>query len=168
MNDQYDFDPSDELPVDIRSWIINLLVLSIIIGCGIWLKTHQPKTFSPTQLSPMQQAWAAIDTARPNMRCNATWYASPEHGRPTASGELFDSTALTCAIYPGFRKYAPYGSMLLVRNQMNGRLVLVLVNDAMPVKWARQGKMLDLSKAAAESLGIVHQGVAPVEAWRVP
>ena len=143
---------------------IIVMVLFFLIGAGM------VGMFSPdyeAAQSPTATALDRIDTLRPDLRCNATYYSHPEHGRPTASGELFDSTALTCAIYPGFRKYAPYGSTLLVRNQINGRLVLVRVNDNMPVKWARQGKMLDLSKAAAESLGIVHQGVASVEAWRV-
>jgi rare lipoprotein A len=136
----------------------------VILLCGLAIY------FKPScdrALEPVDPAWSRMDTLRPDMRCNATWYSHPEHGRPTASGEIFDSTLLTCAIYPGFRKYAPYGSRLLVRNALNGKRVVVRVNDAMPAKWAKQGKMIDLSRAAAESLGVVHQGVATVEAWRV-
>jgi rare lipoprotein A len=134
----------------------------ILSGLAIWYKPSCDRA-----LEPADPAWSRLDTLRPDMRCNATWYSSPEHGRPTASGEPFDSTLLTCAIYGGFRKYAPYGSTLLVRNPTNGRRVMVRVNDAMPAKWAKQGKMIDLSRAAAESLGMVYRGVAPVEAWRV-
>lgn len=100
------------------------------------------------------------------LECLASWYSSPEHGRPTASGEIFDSTALTCAIYrPYLRHAGGWGARLLVRNSYNGRCVLVRITDAMPSRYAIEGRMLDLSRAAACSLGMVRQGVAPVECW---
>jgi len=134
----------------------------LLCGLAVWAKLS-----CEWAVEPVDPAWSLLDTLRPDLRCNATWYSAPEHGRPTANGEIFDSTLLTCAIYGGFRKYAPYGSKLLVRNALNGKRVVVRVNDAMPAKWAKQGKMIDLSRAAAESLGTVAAGVFPVEAWRV-
>jgi len=47
-------------------------------------------------------------------------------------------------------------------------MVVVRITDAMPSRYAREGRMLDLSKAAAESLGMVRTGVFPVEAWKLP
>lgn len=101
------------------------------------------------------------------LECMASWYAYPEHGRKTASGEIFDSTALTCAIYrPYLRHAGGWGARLLVRNSYNGRCVVVRITDAMPSKYAKEGRMLDLSRAAACSLGFVEQGITAVECWR--
>lgn len=114
---------------------------------------------------------ASVDTLDRRLRvleCLASWYSSPEHGRITASGEMFDSTALTCAIYRPFVRYAGgWGARLLVRNSYNGRCVVVRVNDAVPRKWAVKGRMLDLSRAAADSLGMIKAGVVPVEVWKI-
>lgn len=110
----------------------------------------------------------SLDTRQVKLRCLSSWYAWPEHGRPTASGEIFDSTALTCAIYrPYLRLAGGWGARLLVRCTYNRRTVVVRITDAMPSHYALTGRMLDLSKAAAESLGMVNTGVFPVECWLV-
>lgn len=131
-----------------------------------WEKAED-QAWAPPPPAPADAAYASMDGAPPDLSCDASYYSSPEHGRPTASGELFDSTALTAAVYPGFLKFCPHGSILLVRNVLNKRLVLVRVNDNMPWIYAASGRMLDLSKAAAESLGMVRAGVVPVEVWKL-
>lgn len=84
----------------------------------------------------------------------ASYYASKFNGRPTASGEKFSNKKLTAA-----HRTLPFNTLLKVTNPANGKEVLVRVNDRGPFS---PNKMLDLSLAAAERLGIVQAGVASV------
>ena len=84
----------------------------------------------------------------------ASWYGTEFDGRPTASGELFNSTLFTAA-HPTL----PFGSMLRVTNKHNNRQVTVRVNDRGPFVSAR---IIDLSQAAAEALDLIATGTAPV------
>lgn len=81
-----------------------------------------------------------------------SWYGERFHNRPTASGELFDISALTMA-HPNL----PFGTKVRVTNLRNGRSVVVRVNDRGPFVGAR---IADLSQAAAAALGILSRGVA--------
>jgi rare lipoprotein A len=90
----------------------------------------------------------------PVLRGYASWYGEPHHGRRTASGEIFDMHELTAA-HPSL----PMGTRLLVTNLRTGRSVEVRVNDRGPVV---DGRILDLSYAAARRLGAVDDGVVPV------
>ena len=84
----------------------------------------------------------------------ASWYGAAHQGRPTSSGEPFDRNQLTAA-HPTL----PLGTRLLVTNLRNGRSVQVRVNDRGP---AVPGRIIDLSYAAAETLGYVTGGLTPV------
>jgi rare lipoprotein A len=81
-----------------------------------------------------------------------SWYGGKFHDRPTASGEAFDSKALTMA-HPTL----PFGTKVRVTNLRNGRTVVVTVNDRGPFVGHR---IADLSQAAANILGMLHRGVA--------
>lgn len=83
---------------------------------------------------------------------SVSWYGGKFHQRPTASGELFNANALTMA-HPTL----PFGTRVKVTNPRNGRSVVVRVNDRGPFVGHRIG---DLSRAAAEALGIMKRGVA--------
>jgi len=85
----------------------------------------------------------------------ASWYGREFDGRPTASGEIFDSSKLTAA-HPNL----PFGTMLIVTNQHNDKKVTVRVNDRGPFVAAR---IIDVSRAAAEQLDMVVTGTAPVK-----
>lgn len=85
----------------------------------------------------------------------ASFYGPELQGRTTASGAKYDQRALTAA-HPEL----PLGSSVTVTNPATGKQVEVEVNDRGP--YAR-GRSIDLSRAAARKLGIVGQGVAPVE-----
>jgi len=85
----------------------------------------------------------------------ASWYGQRHHGRPTASGEPYDMHRLTAA-----HRTMPFGTRLRVTSVENGRSVVVRVNDRGPHV---AGRILDLSFAAAKSLGMVGNGVARVE-----
>lgn len=84
----------------------------------------------------------------------ASWYGGKFHGRRTASGERFDMNELTAA-HPSL----PFGTRLRVRNPRNGREVEVRINDRGPVTG---GRIIDLSRAAAEAIGLIQVGVGPV------
>ena len=84
----------------------------------------------------------------------ASWYGPEFDGRPTASGEIFNSTLLTAA-----HQTLPLGTILLVTNRHNNRQVAVKVNDRGPFVASR---IIDVSKAAAEQLDMLVTGTAPV------
>lgn len=84
----------------------------------------------------------------------ASWYGEFHHGRPTASGEIFDMRRLTAA-----HRSLPLGTHLEVMNLENGRVVRVRVNDRGPYV---DGRVLDLSLEAARALDMVERGVVPV------
>lgn len=88
-------------------------------------------------------------------RGSASFYASKFHGRRTASGERFDSTALTAA-----HRTLPFGSRLRVTNVATGKSVVVRVNDRGPFHGSR---IIDVSRAAADELGLVTRGHGTVE-----
>jgi rare lipoprotein A len=83
----------------------------------------------------------------------ASWYGPGFHGRRTASGEIFNRRAMTAA-----HRTLPFGTLVRVVNPRTGRSAVVRINDRGP--YAR-GRIIDLSQASAEALGI--SGVAPVE-----
>jgi rare lipoprotein A len=85
----------------------------------------------------------------------ASWYGHPYHGRRTASGEIYDMTQMTAA-----HRTLPFGSLVLVENQLNGRTAEVRITDRGPFV---DDRILDLSYAAARMLGAVGPGVIPVQ-----
>jgi rare lipoprotein A len=89
-----------------------------------------------------------------------SWYGAAFHDRKTASGELFDSAALTMA-HPSL----PFGTRVKVTNLRNGRSVVVRVNDRGPFVGKR---IADLSQAAASEIGMMRRGVARARIEVVP
>jgi rare lipoprotein A len=84
----------------------------------------------------------------------ASWYGAPHHGRRTASGEVFDMHHLTAA-----HRTLPFGTRLLVTNRDTSQSAEVRVNDRGPFV---EGRILDVSYAAARLLGAVGSGIFPV------
>lgn len=87
-------------------------------------------------------------------RGQASWYGEPHHGRRTASGEIYDMRQLTAA-----HRTLPFGTLVVVTNIDNGRSVEVRINDRGPFI---EGRILDLSYAAAQELGATGRGLVPV------
>ena len=85
----------------------------------------------------------------------ASWYGDAFHGRLTANGEIYDMTHLTAA-HPTM----PLPSYARVTNAKNGASIVVRVNDRGPYA---HGRIIDLSRRAAEMLDYTHSGVAKVE-----
>jgi len=84
----------------------------------------------------------------------ASWYGPGFHGNATANGERFDQNALTAA-----HRTLPMPSMVRVTNLDNGRSIKVRINDRGPFK---NGRIIDLSRRAADLLGFRRRGTAKV------
>jgi len=84
----------------------------------------------------------------------ASWYGHPYHGRPEADGEIYDMEKLTAA-----HRTLPFGTWVHVTNLSNGRTVDVRIIDRGPFI---DGRIIDLSHAAAEAIGSVGPGLAQV------
>lgn len=84
----------------------------------------------------------------------ASWYGPKYHGRPTASGETYDMNGLTAA-----HRTLPLPSRILVTNLANGRSLVLRVNDRGPFV---DGRIVDVSRRAAELLGFRKAGIARV------
>ena len=85
----------------------------------------------------------------------ASWYGGKFQGRQTASGEVFDTNLLTAA-----HKELAFGTIVRVTNLRNDQAVTVRINDRGPFV---RGRIIDLSRAAAEAVDLVSMGVAPVK-----
>lgn len=97
------------------------------------------------------RALAQMDHA---LEGKASWYGVTAHGKQTACGEVFNRNALTAA-----HKTLPFGTVVRVHNLKNGRHVLVGITDRGPFI---NGRVVDLSRKAADIVGMVDSGVAPV------
>ena len=90
----------------------------------------------------------------------ASYYGDKFHGRPTASGELYDRNKLTAA-----HRTLPFGTRCRVTNLVNGKSVIVRVNDRGPHV---EGRVIDLSYKAAEQIGLVRAGIVDVKVEVLP
>src|SRR4051794_16955062 len=93
---------------------------------------------------------AAAEDAKPIQHGAASWYGPGFHGKRTANGEKFNTHELTAA-----HKTLPFGTEVRVTNERTGRSVVVRINDRGPYA---HGRVIDLSKAAAEAVGIAGVG----------
>jgi rare lipoprotein A len=87
----------------------------------------------------------------------ASWYGPDFHGKRASSGEIYDMHAMTAA-----HRTLPLGTLVRVRHLQNNRSVDVRINDRGPFVREHE-RIIDLSYAAAQHLGVVGPGTAPVE-----
>lgn len=85
----------------------------------------------------------------------ASWYGT-ENGTRTASGECFSCAKLTAA-----HRHLPFGTIVRVTNEENGKSVDVRINDRGP--WAGEERIIDVSSAAADELDMKRAGIVPVD-----
>lgn len=85
----------------------------------------------------------------------AAYYSNVFQGRTTASGDRYDKNALTAA-----HNTYPFGTRLKVTNLENNKSVIVLINDRGPTT---KGRIIDLSRRAAEELGFIRAGLTRVK-----
>ena len=88
---------------------------------------------------------------------HASWYGPGFHGRRTASGETFNTNALTAA-----HRSLPFGTRVRVVNEKTGRSVIVRINDRGPFT---KGRVIDLARGAAQQIGMA--GLATVALYAV-
>jgi rare lipoprotein A len=84
----------------------------------------------------------------------ASWYGHPYHGRPAANGEIYDMEKMTAA-----HRTLPFDTVVRVTNLTNQQSVEVRINDRGPFI---DGRIIDLSHGAAQSIGMVGPGTAQV------
>lgn len=114
---------------------------------------HPEDAVDITEIEPPEES-ATGDIVRDLGTGHASYYGRRFHGRLTASGERFDMRAMTAA-----HKTLPFGSLVRVTNTRNGRTVIVRINDRGPFI---KGRVIDLSRGAAERIGLVRTGVGVV------
>ena len=98
-------------------------------------------------------------TAPPTVTVTASWYGDECAGKPTANGELFDPSAMTCAMWD-----VPFDTRVKV--QLGPRFVVVRVNDRGPARRLNRG--IDLSEAAFSKLADTDAGLIKVELTIMP
>jgi rare lipoprotein A len=118
-----------------------LLLLVTVIGLAAC-------SLPPSRIPPPVTASRASQTGI------ASWYGPGFHGKATASGVIYNQHELTAA-----HQTLPLGTRVLVTNLDNGRSIEVLINDRGPFA---KGRIIDLSYAAAETLGMIGPGTIPV------
>jgi rare lipoprotein A len=85
----------------------------------------------------------------------ASWYGDDFHGWVTASGEIYDMHMLTAA-----HRTLPLGTIVRVTNVVNGRHVVIRINDRGPYV---NGRILDVSYAAAKRLDMLRDGISAIQ-----
>ena len=126
---------------------LGFLLLSV--GCahhGAAPPPTQPAAPAPTP-TPVDEGWTEKGIA--------SWYGEPYHGRQTASGEIYDMHQMTAA-----HKTLAFGTKVKVNRRDTGADVVVRINDRGPFI---EGRIIDLSLAAARKIGLDVDGVAPVK-----
>jgi rare lipoprotein A (peptidoglycan hydrolase) len=135
---------------DVFGWSISFVFLILVAQSCATLSQATRGNVAPNLqgIAPRQSTMAI-------QRGEASWYGPGLDGKRMASGDILDQTKLTAA-----HKTFPLGSKAKVTNLKNGNSVEVEIKDRGPFV---EGRIIDLSKAAAERLGIIGTGTAPVE-----
>lgn len=141
-------------------FIILLFNCSLLVSnCAISPKYHSSRTPRyvvtdfPEELANASSIYTFTGTA--------SWYGPDFHGKPTASGEIYDMNKISAAVKDTTNnREFPLGTWLRVTNLKNNRTIHVRVNDRGPFI---PGRDIDLSKKAAEVLGFIEDGLAEVK-----
>lgn len=136
-------------------WLLRLTLLALLGGCGASLPPYDPARIHGRGAEATGEAGFAPELPVALLRGRASWYGANLHGRSTASGEPFDMYAFTAA-----HRRLPLGTVVRVTRVDDLRSVVVRINDRGPYT---QGRIVDLSWAAAHELAMVRSGTAEVE-----
>jgi rare lipoprotein A len=149
--------------LDIRAVLV-MILLSLGASCATQPELPQdsrpnlaPTTVAPATIPPSLPVTSRI-SANPSRVVRASFEGNAQAGHMTASGDPYNPNDLTAA-----SRTLPIGSSLVVTNPTTGRSVKVRINDRGPYVG---GRSLDLSKRAAEKIGLTDKGVARVKVKR--
>jgi len=133
-----------------RSLLVAASIASLITlsGCR---KKHVSRQFPPPPNSSPRQTPAPIQSTETG---TASWYGHPYHGRPAADGEIYDMEGMVAA-----HRTLPFNTWVRVTNLKNGKQVEVRIIDRGPFV---DGRIIDLSHAAAQMIDMIGTGIAPV------
>ena len=131
--------PGGRLPA-LGSFPASLLIISFVVGCSS--PAPKPVYFPGYPVGYIERGMAS-------------WYGPGFHGNKTANGERYDMHKLTAA-----HRTLPLGSIAVVRSATTGKEVTVRINDRGPFA---KGRVLDLSYAGAQTLGMVGHGTDQIE-----
>jgi rare lipoprotein A len=138
--------------------LLALMSLLLLASCSTQPAYQPPPAVAPAP-APVAPPPPAQSRTKSTGSVRASYQGEEEAGHRTASGEAYDPEALTAA-----SKTLPIGSTIIVTNPKNGKSVKVRINDRGPHV---RGRSLDLSRRAAEELGITEKGVARLKVERV-
>jgi rare lipoprotein A len=116
---------------------------------------EQKETPPPVVVPEAKEEAPAPEGTKVEQVGNASWYGAAQNGKETASGDTFDQNKLTAA-----SKTLPLGSTAVVTNMETGKSVKVTINDRGPYA---KGRKIDLSRAAAQQIGMTKKGVTKVK-----
>jgi rare lipoprotein A len=135
-------------------------LLNLSLAITAYALTPAPVASQPVEMKAMPAISGSLIAPTPIAHeVLASWYGPGFAGRITTSGERFNPHRLTAASVT-----VPLGSVVKVENPKNGRSVSVRINDCGPFV---RGRSLDLSRRAAEKIGITHQGIARLRVTQI-
>ncbi len=144
--------------VQLRKLALVLALVLTLASCGSAVRYgHSTPRSGSGSGSGGSKSGPTIDTpvASGSSRGVASYYGAKFHGRLTANGERFDQNAMTAA-----HRSLPFGTKVRVKHVRNSKEVVVRINDRGPFV---DGRIIDLSRAAAEQLGMLTEGIATVD-----
>jgi len=127
-------------------------LLALLLPCCVLPRETLPP---PVAAPQVKEEVPDIEGAKVEQVGNASWYGPAQDGKATASGETFDQKKLTAA-----HRTLPLGTKAVVTNLETGKSVNVTINDRGPYV---KGRKIDLSRAAAQKIGMSTKGVAKVK-----
>ena len=127
-----------------RRFLLASLILLLLLGAGGCRRKR--RVVAPPPTPPLTEGEAETGLA--------SWYGHPYHGRQTSSGEVYDMNTMTAA-----HRTLAFGTWVLVRNLENQLTTQVRINDRGPFI---EGRIIDLSRAAAEEIAMLGPGTALV------
>lgn len=134
------------------------LLIAFCLGCIISWKIYESvKPYESNE--PINEKLDFEIVIEQIERGIASWYGHPFHQKRAADGSIFNMKEMTVA-----SRTLPLGSLIIIENLKNGRKALATVTDRGPYV---DGRVLDVSLAVAEVLGMVEQGVVPVEIKKI-
>jgi len=152
-----------------KTAIFTFLLIALLSGCS-----HKPVPVAvPEAPAPTGEQQSSTESANTKPQDNApvsalpanarplwsetgiaSWYGAPYHNRRASNGEVYDMHAMTAA-----HRTLPLGSVVRITDLKTGSSAVVRITDRGPFI---EGRIIDLSRSAAEKIGIVQRGTAEV------